>query len=277
MQACHDQTHTICNSTSYPAIRKRGTCPQATTAPLGVLLLHGFTSHTSCVSDLLPYLEAAHIDYEMPCLRGHGGVPEDLIGVTSDMWYADALEALHKLEKRVDRIIVVGLSMGGVVTLQLSLDAACSKIIGCVTWAAALDFKHPLSPLVKPLSHIFKMWPGQESFNDMACKKKCRNYPKFPTKAFVSLYDYAKSMRPRLHEIKVPLCVIHSRRDQVIPYAISERLFETVSSPYCELVTLERSGHELGQDCEAQTVFEQTMRFIHHFYVQARDTSSNET
>lgn len=264
MQACPGTRNDFYASDAYPKIQTRGSLPTPSSSRHGVLLLHGFTSHTSCVSGLLPYLEAAHIDYEMPWLRGHGGVPKDLVGVTADMWYEDALAALQKLAERVDRVIIVGLSMGGVVSLQLCADAHPwrSKIAGCVTWAAALAFKNPLSALVKPLSHFVKMWPGQESFHDMTCKKKCQNYPEFPTEAFASLYDYAASMRKRLGEIQVNLCVIHSTRDQVIPYKMSRKLYENVHSPYRELITLEHSGHELGQDCEAKHVFEQTMRFI---------------
>ena len=258
---------------NYPVTQKKGKAPTPDSSRLGVLLLHGFTSHTVCVSGLVPYLEAAHIDVEMPWLRGHGGVPKDLIGVTSSMWYEDALAALGKLAERVDRIIIVGLSMGGVVALQLCADTHPyrSKIVGCVTWAAALAFKNPLSVLVKPLSYLIQMWPGQESFSDMECKKKCQNYPEFPTKAFASLYDYAASMRKRLDEIRVPLCAIHSKLDQVIPFKMSQKLVSTVKSPYTELVVLEKSGHELGQDCEAKIVFEQTMRFIQLFLADAAE------
>ncbi len=257
MQATHDKT-------DYPTITKRGTPPELPKLKRGVLLLHGFTSHTDCVSGLLPYLEKAGLDVEMPWLRGHGTTPDDLIGVTHDMWYDDAFSALQKLAQRVDQVIVVGLSMGGVVALDLCTrdHELRSKIIACVTWAAALDFVNPMTGLVKPLSVVFKWWKGQESFRDKTCKQACRNYTKFPTKAFVSLYDYAKEMRPRVRQLTMPFCTIQSKQDQVIPYHMSEYLFQNVDSVYCELVTLEHSGHELGQDCEAKTVFEQTMRFI---------------
>ena len=85
MQASPTSDNGVQKTPSYPAIEKKGTFPASEGTRLGVLLLHGFTSHTVCVSGLVPYLESAHIDYEMPWLRGHGGVPKDLIGVTSSM------------------------------------------------------------------------------------------------------------------------------------------------------------------------------------------------
>ncbi len=256
------------NNSNYPDIKTRGSLPNKATGTKGVLLLHGFTSHTDCVSGLLPFLEAEKIDYEMPWLRGHGTVPEDLKGVRASDWYDDAFEALKKLSQRVDSIVIVGLSMGGLVALNLcaAQHEVSPKITACVTWAAALSFKNPFSALVKPLSFLFKMWPGQESFNDPECRKKCNNYPKFPTKTFGELYDFAAKTRKRIQDVHVPLCTIQSRKDQVIPYQMSEFLFEHSGASYCERIALDHSGHELGQDCEANVVFEQTMRFLHEIW-----------
>ena len=261
MQATHYKS-------DYPTIKKRGTCPERRSGKRGVLLIHGFTGHTECVSGLLPYLEAEGIEYEMPWLRGHGTKPEDLEGVKAEDWYEDGYKALCKLSERVDTIIIVGLSMGGLVALNLCMrEHECrAKIAACVTWAAALSFVNPFSRLVKPLSFIFKSWPGQESFNDAECRKKCKNYPRFPTKAFGELYDFAKETKKNVGQLNVPFCTIQSRKDQVIPFTMSEYLFDHVNSPYCELVALEKSGHELGQDCESECVFEQTMRFIHEIW-----------
>ena len=233
----------------------------------GVLLLHGFTSALSAVSGLVPWLEKRGIPYEMPVLRGHNGVPTDLCGVRAEDWYEDALAGLEKLCGRTDRVVIVGLSMGGVVALNL-----CAKkhkwhdrICGCVTWAAALGFCNPLSFMAKPLSLFIPMWRGQDSFCDPECRKKNENYSKFPTKAFVELYDYAASTRKILGEVKVPMCIIQSKKDQVVPYKMSELIFNGVGSSYCERYSLEKSGHELGMDCEADTVFELTVSFVGKF------------
>src|SRR5215218_9616244 len=84
---------------------------------VGVLLLHGLTSSLATVSGLVPHLEAAELPHAMPTLRGHGTKPEDLRGVTWHGWYEDAERALDELLARCDRVVVMGLSMGGVVAL----------------------------------------------------------------------------------------------------------------------------------------------------------------
>lgn len=250
---------------STPDTLIRGTLPRlAPNESVGVLLLHGFTSSLSAVSDFLPFLTERGIDFEMPVLRGHNATPEALVGVRADDWYDDAYAALEKLAARVDRIVVVGLSMGGVTTLRLCAKKhpCSSKIAAAVTWAPALAFANPLAKLAIPLSHFIPFWRGQDSFRDATCRKKCENYPKFPTKAFVELLYYAEETAKMLDDVEVPLCVIHSLRDQIIPYKRSKQLFYDVGSAYVELHTLHKSGHELGQDCEAQRVFELSADFI---------------
>ena len=238
--------------------------PKESEKSLGVLILHGFTSSLDCVNGIVPYLEERQIPYEMPLLRGHGKTPEALKGVKATDWYQDAVDALNKLAERVDRIIVIGLSMGGLVALNLCANDHPNKgkICGCITWAAALGFCNRLAFLAKPLSLFVKMWPGQESFNDPECRKKCTNYTKFPADAFVELYQYAQMTRKTLGNVEVPLCIIHSRLDQVVPYETAEMLYDECNSPYIERHALEKSGHELGQDCESDTVFKHSLEFI---------------
>src|SRR5262249_44766729 len=113
---------------------------------LGVLVLHGFTSHLKTVDGLKPYLEKHSLKSSFPILRGHGTRFQDLNGVTSRDWVADAEKALLDLSKTVDKVVVVGLSMGGLVALELGLKHP-DKIAGVVTVGAALKFADPLSAL----------------------------------------------------------------------------------------------------------------------------------
>jgi len=242
----------------------RGSALASELRTAGVLVLHGFTSSLDCVRGIAPYLAREGFDCEMPLLRGHGSRPEDLVGVVAQDWYEDSLLALERLASRVDAVVVLGLSMGGLMALNLCArpHAFRHKICACVTWAAALGFVNPLSRFVKYLSPVFRMWPSQESFNDAQCRKNNTNYRTFPTRTFGSLQAFARETRGILGDVSVPLCVIHSRRDQVVPHATAGLLFDSAASSHCVQHTLSRSGHELGQDCEAETVFALSMRFI---------------
>ncbi|HOT10729.1 MAG TPA: alpha/beta fold hydrolase, partial [Polyangiaceae bacterium] len=231
---------------------------------VGVLLLHGFTSSTDTVDGLLPFLEKQGIDYERPILRGHGTRYQDMRGVTARDWYVDADRALLQLWNRVDRVVVVGLSMGGLVGLELAMRHP-DKIAGLVTVAAALKFKDPLAMFTSLLSKGVRYWPSPESFNDPTLAKRCTNYPMFATDSFASLYDYSRRIAERLPEVHVPIRILQSKKDQIIAPESANIIYEKVSSPIREMVWFEHSGHEMMQDMEAQDVFREIMAFVSYF------------
>ncbi len=234
---------------------------------IGVLLLHGFTSHLNTVNGLIPFLKEAGITYEMPILRGHGTRYQDLSGVTAKDWYIDAERALIKLWNRVDRVVIVGLSMGGLVGLELSMRHP-DKIAGLVTVAACLKFADPLTKFTDMLSKFVRFWPSPNAFNDLSLKSNSRNYEKFATSAFASLYQYSQEIAERLPEVHVPIRILQSKKDQITAPQAANIIYEKVSSQIREIVWYQESGHEMMQDCEAESVFVDIMEFIHRFEKQ---------
>ena len=231
---------------------------------IGVLLLHGFTSDLATVNGLCPYLERAGIPYEMPLLRGHGTRYQDLKGVTAREWYVDAEQALIQLWNWVDRIVVVGLSMGGLVGLELAMRHP-DKIAGLVTVAACLKWADPLSVATPLIAKLVKYWPSPESFNDPSRRPLCRNYPRFATDAFASLFRYSRHIASRLPEVHVPIRILQSKKDQIVAPEAANIIYERVSSPHREIIWYQESGHEMMQDLEAERVFADVMEFVHLF------------
>jgi len=241
---------------------------------IAVLLLHGFTSSTDTVDSLIPHLEKASIPFERPILRGHGTRYQDLRGVRARDWYVDAERALIKLYTEGHRVVVVGLSMGGLLALDLATRHP-EMIAGVVTVAAALKFKDPLASVAWLVAKFVRYFPSPQAYTDLELAKRGTNYKKFPVDAFVSLYRYSKSIAERLPEVHVPIRVLQSKADQIIAPESANIIYEKVSSPLRQIVWFEESGHEMMQDCEAEAVLTEIMAFIDTFRVQA-ETPTNE-
>lgn len=231
---------------------------------IGVLLIHGFTSSVKTVDGLIPYLKKAKIPYEMPILRGHGTHFKNLNGVGHQDWFFDAERALFKLLKKASHVVVVGLSMGGLVSLELAHKYP-EKVVGLATVAAALQFLNPLAPFSKWISKVIPYWPSSSSFNDKSLENQCQNYPWFPTSSFCSLYDYSFKIRQLLASIHSPALVLHSLEDHTIAPQAAQIIYDSLGSQYKELKWFYRSGHEMMQDCEAEQVFLTLMDFIGSF------------
>lgn len=223
--------------------------------PLGVLILHGFTGSLDTVKGLVPTVERLGLPYRMPVMRGHGTRFEDLEGVGPTEWYADAEAAMVDLLQEAEKVVVVGLSMGGLVTLNLALNHP-EKLKAMVLLAPAIRFADPLVGLTPLMRLLFRYWDSPNSFADPELAKACTNYKKFPTATFSKFLDYACVTERRLGEIRVPALVLHSKKDTIIHPISAKLLEERLSSPEKRVIWFERSGHEMMQDLESEAVIQ---------------------
>jgi carboxylesterase len=93
----------------------------------------------------------------------------------------------------------------------------------------------------------------------------------FATDAFVSLFRYARQIAERLPEVHVPIRILQSKKDQIVAPEAANIIYEKVSSPVREIVWFERSGHEMMQDMEAESVFREIMDFVARFRQESKD------
>ncbi len=262
------------NPGPLPAIPHRNE-PRPEMSRFGVLILHGFTSHVSCVSDLRFPVAEMDLPYRVPVLRGHGGEWKDLKGVKALDWYEDAENAMLDLLTECRKVIVVGLSMGGLVALDLAARHR-KTVAGVITIAAALKFQDPLAFVSPVLSKIIPSWPSPTAFHDKALdKQRNRNYPKFPTAAFAQLYGYSKDVENRLSFVSAKALIIQSRKDQIVKPAAAQIILGKIGSKVKELKWYERSGHEMLLDMEstdvAATIADQIGTWIKSAAAEAAD------
>lgn len=90
---------------------------------IGVLLIHGFTSFRASLEILIPELEKKNIPWHYPILAGHNTKPEDLEGKTWQHWQNDVENGLKYLLPDCQQVIIIGLSMGALLALELAVKS----------------------------------------------------------------------------------------------------------------------------------------------------------
>ena len=233
--------------------------------PLGVLLLHGFTSSLATVDGLVPHLEARGLPYSLPTLRGHGTRPEKLAGVAWHHWYEDAERALDELLDRCERVVVMGLSMGGVAALHLAVQRP-ERLAGVVTVAPALHLNITgkwLLPLLGRSTRHAKV-DARRAFEDVALAASSTNYISAPIAAVYSLVRFGQLVERELPRMRVPLLVLYTPRDRVVLPESARIVYERAGTPPAEkaIRAFERSGHEMLLDQQREEVFAAIIAFI---------------
>lgn len=234
-------------------------------APLGVLLLHGLSSHINCIDPVVPRLVKHGIPYRMPFLRGHGTKPEDLYGVRYTDWLTDGHKAFYELTAECEKVVIVALSMGALVGINVTL-AHQEKVAGLVCIAPALRYKSKageLAPLIALFQKELKLNVADEYFDKEQIKSNA-NYPWIPSSAAVELLNFQKYTRKpeRLQQLKTPLLVLETRHDKTIDPQVAQFLLDSAGSRDKKLIWFDKCGHEMLRDAEREQVLDRIEEFV---------------
>lgn len=240
-------------------------------AERGAVLVHGFTGSPFEMRLLGEALAAGGMAVEGPRLAGHGGTTGDLAMTRWPDWVASAEDALDRLARRAERVAVCGLSMGGLVTLELARRRP-SQVRAIALLATALWLPRAarwLDALVQklPLSRWGELWGGRAAAlpklagSDIADPEMRRlnglaqGRAAMPLAALHSLIELGQYLKPRLGEVTQPALVAHGRQDHTVPFACLEHLTANLGSTVVERLVLERSFHVVTLDVEREQVF----------------------
>ncbi len=228
--------------------------------PHGALVLHGFTGSPVSVRPLGELLAAAGFAVELPRLPGHGTSVEDLVETGWDDWLTEAERALAALQARTPdgRVVVVGLSMGGALTLALA--EAHSELAGIVLIntpvAASAELAAGLEEMLAGGVDVFDSIGG-----DLADPNADEaSYDATPVRSLLTMLMAGDDVRSRLPEIQQPTLIITSRQDHVVNPEDSDVIAEQISGPV-ERVWLEKSFHVATLDYDRDELEIATLAF----------------
>ena len=272
-----------------------GTKPQFLSGPdgqhLGVLLIHGFTGSPFELHLLARHVHAAGYHCALPLLAGHHDSLSTLSATRWPDWLASAEDALHALHRQIaattdqaPRIAVVGLSMGGL--LALDLARRYPPLLAAGTSTSGRPEIVALSTLATPL---FLHARNQQAIRRLARLPGLRRLavpklfggdireavrPRLPLKplgmpivCLDSLLDLMVHVRAGLSEVRQPALLMHGIHDHTVPYACLAELARSLGTAATQLRTcaLPQSYHLLPLDLERQTVFAEVTAHLERY------------
>jgi carboxylesterase len=172
-------------------------------------------------------------------------------------WYLAALDGWHMLHDLCDRIVVLGMSMGGATAL---LMAARRPVAAVVSLSAPISL--PSDPRLPFVRFIGAVQPFMDKENWTEAQRASR-YPVVPTLAVGELRAYLNVVASALLAVTAPALLFHSRMDTAVPPANMERIFRKLGSVHKEMVWYEEARHVLTEDTRVQAdLFARITAFI---------------
>lgn len=232
-------------------------------AKAGVLLVHGFTGSPFEMRLLGEWLATYELAVEGPLLPGHGATTRALAATGWRDWIAGVERAFDALRSRVERVAVCGLSLGGLLTLELTRRRA-SEISAIALLSTALWLPRPADFVDGILRRIpitqKAALPKLAGSDILDPEMKRRNgvaqgRAAMPLSSLHSLIEFGHLQRARLGEIRAPALIAHGRHDHTVPFACLEALANGLGSTEVKRLPLDRSFHVITLDVEREQVF----------------------
>ena len=238
---------------------------------VAVLLVHGFSGTPFEMRPLGEALFRRGYTVYAPRLFGHGETSAALGSSTHADWVRTVDEAFDALRARASTIYVCGLSLGGLLTLELASRRGPEQIAGITSLAAPLWFSRA-AELITTLTRRLGRRPGltipKLSGSDIAdpVMKQRNNLAQgtvgLPIPAVISLRDFADQVRALLPRVKVPALLVHAPQDHTAPYDCMAVLAKELGSPRVETMDAPRSFHVLPLDYDRDAIAEAVARHI---------------
>lgn len=227
---------------------------------IGVLVCHGFTGTTQSMRPLGQHLHAAGYTVIGPRLKGHGTTPQDMAASTAIDWIASVDEALAELRKTCKQIFMLGLSMGGTLTLYTAARHG-DVIRGAITINAPVQIGSPDLAGLALAPNMPEMIPGVGS-DIKAPGVKELAYEQLPVAAIKQIYLLAAVTRDLLPRVSCPVLVMQSRDDHVVQPANAPVIVGLLGASRVELKWLDNSYHVATLDNDQPLICESSVAFI---------------
>lgn len=231
----------------------------------GCLLIHGFTGTPKEMRWMGEYLSGQGFSALGVRLGGHATQPEDMIRSRYQDWMASVEDGYHLLSAVSDRIFLVGLSMGGILSLVMSTRLKVSGV-----FAMSTPYRLPEDPrlrFIKLISHFIKFIPKNNQAPDADWFDKQsflehKSYPLNPVRSIAELRLLMAEMHSALPKVDIPVVLVHSRNDNYVIKDSMQRIFDELGTENKKMIWVEGSGHVITREPARELVFKAASDFI---------------
>lgn len=197
-----------------------------------VLMIHGYPTCPDMYSYTAARLRDAGYDVHAPLIPTFGADPGAFAKTDFTQWYGYIDQYYIALRQRYARVYVVGVSMGGAMTLKLAEEHSATPLamdaIVSIASPVAYNCLH-LGIITNPLGYFARTFnlfvktiglgivDGRDDGDDG--NEEWRGYKGIVMLHGISLTKAFNTIRHDLGRIAVPMFVMHDRGDRTVPFS----------------------------------------------------------
>lgn len=228
----------------------------------GCLMLHGFTGTPGHLRYLGERIQQAGYTVNAPLLPGHGTTVEEMNQVPGSRWLAAARTEYSRMRAKLDKVTVIGLSLGGTLSVILAEEY---PVDGLIAMAPAIKLRNQFawaSPIVRFVKPYVGGDGGPAADQDVLRDYDC-SYDSLPTRRVGDLSRLMRLARSNLFAVVAPTLIIQSEADGTVNPEGAKLLHSGISSEEKQLMWLKQSGHVLTIGPEREQVADAIIAHLH--------------
>lgn len=224
----------------------------------GVLFIHGFTGNTLEVMPIVEYIREKEPKWilSVPTLTGHG-TELRLRGVISEHWLRDVENAYRLLQSKVDKVIVVGFSMGGMLALYLAIRYPVDKL---VLLSASAKYIAPRQLLLSA-AELMRTRKDKDE-NEKLVQSYAYKWRSITLPSLLQFLDIVHLVTPHLQKIDIPVFIVQGEKDGIVPKKTANFLYEKLGSEKKEIYFSKIGLHHICYSDDRSAWLQEVHRFI---------------
>lgn len=230
----------------------------------GCLLLHGFTAMPEEMRLLGDFLAGEGHTVLGIRLAGHATDPKDLARVHWSDWLVSVEEGLALLKNVTERVVILGMSMGGMIALVAAERYPVAGVVGLSTpsWRFSLSqlIGLRLTSWIQPMAR--KPWVKPGGPLPKRREPDYPAYPRYPAKILFEVANLQTELLVALPRIKVPALLIHASGDASVPEEAIHELYARLGSADKQEIVLNGLDHSIVRHADRQLAFDILAPFV---------------
>ena len=232
---------------------------------VGCLLIHGFPGAPEEMRWMGKYLAEQGFSVLGVRLFGLATNPADANRARWHDWLASVEDGYHMLNGVASKIVAMGVSTGGAMSLLL---ARAFPLEGIVVMSTPAELPDKLAMRLRPVAPLVtRFWQfssddSPSDWHDKEAEKKQVHYPKIPNRAAaIELHDALHEASSHLDEVTVPVLLMYAEGDGTTPPESAQAIHDRLASTDKQILWLNNSGHNIPRDADRQRAFEAAAAF----------------
>lgn len=230
-----------------------------------ILFVHGFLTTPTIFTYLSRRIdEAVAVSQFATVLPGHGATPSRLRQTSREDWYRVVRRDFNNLTERYDRVVICGMSLGGLLSYALVQEFTPS---GVVLLAPAFRyrfqfFKWGADTLGRVLPYVPQC--GLDGLSDRTLAEYYPHYMFIPLKSVREISRLQEEIEERFRpsNIDCPVLTLQSVSDWVIDHEAAVSVARQCNHPQSTHRLFEKSNHVLPLDYDRQQVAGEIIDFL---------------